>query len=182
MSKELHLKSFQNDYLGVGVFISIFRFVIPLFLHVWWSLLTHKRQLCAVIAVIVWVILPYYSPQDSRYSDLKFLQKCSCLDWIGGILCLGCIISLLLALQWGGAARPWNSPSIIALFCVFGVLLLIFTAWEWKERDKAMLPLRVFGRRTQLGCSLASVSVFLNMAMCWHSLVFHRHMHVGWKC
>jgi hypothetical protein len=95
----------------------------------------------------MWAILPYYyPPQSSQYADQKLLQKCSRLDWIGGILCIDCIVSLLLPMQWGGTERPWSSPSlsIIALlvFCVFGVLLLLFIAWEWKERDKAMLPLR----------------------------------------
>ena len=135
--------------------------------------------------MVVWAILPYYYPsQSSQYSDQKFLQKCSLLDWIGGILCIGCIVSLLLALQLGGTERPWSSASIIALFCVFGALLLIFIAWEWKEQDKAMLPLRFLRRRTQLGCSLASVRVyFLGIG---HKLTlfadFHRGMLVAWKC
>ena len=111
--------------------------------------------------MVVWAILPYYHPpQSGQYSDQKFLQKCSLVDWIGGILCIGCIVSLLLALQSGGTEWPWNSASIISLFCVSGVLLLIFMAWEWKIQDKAMLPLRFLRQRTQLGCSLASVRVY----------------------
>lgn len=113
--------------------------------------------------MIVWVVLPNHPPRNSQYSDLKFLQKCSRLDWVGGILCIGCILSLLLALQWGGITRPWSSPTIVALFCVFWVLLLIFLGWEWKQRDKAILPLRVLGRRSQLGSSLVAVSMFLNI-------------------
>ena len=127
--------------------------------------------------MVVWAILPYYYPPESiQYSDQKFLQKCSRFDWIGGILCIGSIVSLLLAMQWGGTERPWNSASIIALFCVFGVLLLIFMAWEWKVRDKAMLPLRLFRRRTQLFCSLASVSTFLSIS---HKLTLSPQIFIG---
>lgn len=126
--------------------------------------------LCGVIAAIVWVVLPYRPPRSSQYSHLKFLQKCSHLDWVGSILCIGCILSLLLALQWGGTTRPWGSPTIIALFCVFGVLLLIFLGWEWKARDKAMLPLRVLGRRTQLGASL--VAIFMGICLSDGSFFF----------
>ena len=34
------------------------------------------------------------------------------MDWIGDILCIGCIVSLLLALQWGGTQLelPWEQP------------------------------------------------------------------------
>jgi hypothetical protein len=38
------------------------------------------------------------------------------LDWIGALLSFGMVTSFLLALQWGGNEKPWNSPTVVALF------------------------------------------------------------------
>jgi hypothetical protein len=38
------------------------------------------------------------------------------------------IISLLLALQWGGSKYEWKNGRIIALFVIFGVFISAFIA------------------------------------------------------
>ena len=81
------------------------------------------------------------------------------LDWLGAALCIGMVVALFLPLQWGGATKPWRSPTIIALFCVSGVLIAMFVGWEWRKGEKALLPLIMFGRRTQVGVALESVGV-----------------------
>ena len=68
--------------------------------------------------------------------------------------------SLLLALQWGGNAKPWNSPDVIATLVVAGVLAIVFVIWEWYKGDSAMLPVAMVSRPTLIGCCLEAVRSF----------------------
>ncbi|KAI3343476.1 major facilitator superfamily transporter [Ustulina deusta] len=62
-------------------------------------------------------------------------------DVLGTVLSTGSILSLVLAINFGGVLYPWDSGSTIALFVVGGVALLVFFAQQkfswlttWGER------------------------------------------------
>lgn len=74
------------------------------------------------------------------------------LDPIGFFFFAPSIISLILALQWGGSVEfPWSSLRIIGLFVTFAVLLIIFIAVEVRLPDTAMAPTRVTLNRSVAG-------------------------------
>lgn len=75
------------------------------------------------------------------------------LDPLGLLFFLPSMISLLLALQWGGTEYPWDSPPIISLFVVFGVLVLVFVAVQWWQQDRATIPPRLIKNRNVWGAS-----------------------------
>lgn len=85
------------------------------------------------------------------------------MDACGGVLCLGAVVSILLALQWAGTARPWHSATIIVLFCVSGFLGALLLAWERTRLDDAIIPLRLFKRKTQVGCTIEAF--FIGMGL-----------------
>jgi len=58
------------------------------------------------------------------------------------------IVCLLLALQWGGSTYAWSSGRIIALFVVFGILLITFVGIQFWMQDNATVPPRVLKQRT----------------------------------
>ncbi|KAL3457937.1 major facilitator superfamily domain-containing protein [Aspergillus heterothallicus] len=104
-------------------------------------------------------------------------QRLSQLDPLGFLLLLPGIICLLLALQWGGATYPWGDGRVIALFAVFGVLMLIFTAVQWWQQDQATIPPRLVTNRNIWGGSLytfcfgASFLVFTYYLPLWFQSV-----------
>lgn len=53
----------------------------------------------------------------------------------------------LMALQWGGTEYPWNSATIIGLFCGAGGTLVVFTACEYRAGDGAMIPFSMIRNR-----------------------------------
>lgn len=59
------------------------------------------------------------------------------LDIIGNILFLSSVICLLLVLNWGGTTYPWSNGRVIALFTLFGVLLIAFIGVQIWEGDGA---------------------------------------------
>ena len=78
------------------------------------------------------------------------------LDLIGFVLFAPAAIQFIFALEWGGTYYPWNSATIIGLFCGSFGTILVFLAWEYRIGDEAMIPFSIIGRRVLL-CS------FLNM-------------------
>jgi len=73
------------------------------------------------------------------------------------------VTALLLPLQWGGVTKAWTDKTVIACFCVFGVLLVAFISWEWYMGDNGIMPLHLFRSRTQIGCCLEAFFVMLIM-------------------
>jgi hypothetical protein len=85
------------------------------------------------------------------------------LDPLGTFFLLPCVVSLLLALQWGGSTYPWSDARIIALFVLFGVLLVCFIVVEIKLPKTATLPPRVVANRSIIFGAM--FTFFLSAAM-----------------
>jgi hypothetical protein len=85
------------------------------------------------------------------------------LDWVGTVIALGFATSLILALQWGGNTKPWNSHEVIISFVFAGVLFIAFFAWEYFIGLKAMLPMALLKRRTQVGCAFMAVGSIVTL-------------------
>lgn len=85
--------------------------------------------------------------------SLTFYQKVKRLDPIGTLLLLPCIISLILALQFGGFEYAWSDGRVIALWIVFGVMLIAFVSWQVWRGDDALLPPRIFKKGFVIGAA-----------------------------
>ncbi|KAF7367324.1 Major facilitator superfamily transporter [Mycena sanguinolenta] len=79
---------------------------------------------------------------------LTLLQRLNQFDLVGTFCFIPAIVSLLLALQWGGSKYAWKSARIIALFCVFGVFIIIFVAVQIWKQENATVPPRIFVKRS----------------------------------
>jgi hypothetical protein len=66
--------------------------------------------------------LPSYKPRP----DAKASQLAKEFDFVGTILIIGALISLIMGINFGGALYAWNSGQIIALLVVAGVLFITF--------------------------------------------------------
>ncbi|KAF7317115.1 DHA14-like major facilitator [Mycena chlorophos] len=85
---------------------------------------------------------------DRKPSDLPFWARVNQFDPVGTICFVPAIVSLLLALQWGGSKYPWSDGRIIALFVVFSVLIIAFVGVQIWKQDNATVPPRVFKQRS----------------------------------
>ncbi|CAD0083775.1 unnamed protein product [Aureobasidium vineae] len=85
--------------------------------------------------------------------------KLNQLDPVGFLLIAPSVICLLFAIEWGGSKYPWTSGRVIALFVVFGTLLLAFIAYQAWRGDKAILPPRILRQRSIISASLANVGI-----------------------
>jgi EmrB/QacA subfamily drug resistance transporter len=69
------------------------------------------------------------------------------IDWLGAMLAVSAIISLLLVLQWGGGEYAWTSPVIIGLGTAALVLGVLFVLQE-RRHPEPLVPLTLFDNKT----------------------------------
>lgn len=101
----------------------------------------------AITAVVVLLVLKIDRPMAASGKSVK--QKILQLDPLGTACFLPGIVCLLLALQWGGSKYEWNDGRIIALFVVFGVLILAFVLLQiFRDDDYVTVPTRVITNRS----------------------------------
>jgi len=85
---------------------------------------------------------------DARIESAKVkttaLAKIARLDLVGCVLFCGSVVTLLLALDWGGVTYQWNSLVIVNLFWTTAFCFLLFLIWEYYKGEAAMLPLSLF--------------------------------------
>nr|ABR28367.1 putative efflux pump [Xylaria sp. BCC 1067] len=114
------------------------------------------------IGAVTLLVIGFFFPDPvkrKRQASEPFMQRLMHFDPIGTLIFIPAIVSLLLALQWGGTTYPWNNGRIIGLFVVFGVLLLVFLYLQWHQQENATVPPRIFRNRTVMAGSFFAFSL-----------------------
>ncbi|KAG2176966.1 hypothetical protein INT43_007620, partial [Umbelopsis isabellina] len=104
---------------------------------------------------IITVFLKMPRPKD------PIRQKLKRVDYVGSFFLMSSTILILLPLQSGGNSYAWNSPFVISLFCVGGVLLVCLILVESKYAKEPLLPGKLLRRRTPL--AICIVQFFFGM-------------------
>lgn len=99
----------------------------------------------AVTLLVIEIFFP--DPQVKRESE-TWSKSFRRFDPLGNLVFMPAIICLLLVMQWGGITYAWNSWRVILVFCLFGVLLIVFLFVQYWQQDFATAPLRIFLKRT----------------------------------
>lgn len=98
----------------------------------------------AIVALIFTTPKASYS-EEARNTPRweKFLQ----MDLIGTGLIMAAVICLLLALEWGGVLKAWNSSDVIGTLIGFCLISIAFGLVEWWQGPRALLLPRIIKRR-----------------------------------
>lgn len=96
------------------------------------------------------VIIMILKPAPASEPGLPLRARIAKLDLLGEICLFPSIICLLLALQWGGSTYAWSDGRIIALFTIFGVLLVAFILAEYFMQNVATIQASVICNRSIL--------------------------------
>jgi len=90
------------------------------------------------------------------------------IDYLGVVLVIASVICLLLALTWGGTTYPWNSGRIIALFCVFVVLIAVLMWVEGRAKEPVVPPSLFKNRDVALVLLVSAVVGFVFMGCTYY--------------
>ncbi|EAU32610.1 conserved hypothetical protein [Aspergillus terreus NIH2624] len=98
-------------------------------------------------AVTCAFIVLFFKAPKSVKDKSGFKDQLGQLDLPGTAVFVPAIICILLALQWGGTKYAWSNARIIALFVLFGVLIIGFVLIQIWRQEKATVPPRVIKHR-----------------------------------
>lgn len=96
----------------------------------------------------IFIFFFFKSPKVVKNTAVGWKAKLNEFDLYGTFFFIPAIVSLLLALQWGGSKYEWKNARIIALFVVFGILILVFLGIQVWKQEQATVPPRVIKNRT----------------------------------
>ncbi|KAI9928702.1 hypothetical protein MW887_001919 [Aspergillus wentii] len=107
--------------------------------------------ICAVITlVLLFVTIPEPKSTNDHLPTIQIIREK--LDLIGFFIFAPAIIQLLLALDYGGNQYPWDSSTVIGLFCGSATMFILFLTWEYRTGPEAMFPLHMVSQRI-VACS-----------------------------
>ncbi|PKY00811.1 MFS general substrate transporter [Aspergillus campestris IBT 28561] len=91
--------------------------------------------------------------------EMSIGQKMKRVDYLGNLLLVGAIVSILIALSWGGTRYPWSSGHVLAPLIIGLLGIPAFVLFQGSALVKEpTTPLRLFSNRT-------SVIAFFNTFM-----------------
>ncbi|KAL2194379.1 major facilitator superfamily domain-containing protein [Corynascus similis CBS 632.67] len=112
------------------------------------------------------ILLPAYLwaiPSTAALPDKTQIQKIAMLDWPGVILSVGAMVTLVIAINFGGVDWAWNSGSSIALFVVSGVLWIAFGAQQslcfLTTKEKRLFPVHLLRQKMPVLLFIACAAV-----------------------
>lgn len=100
------------------------------------------------MVVIVLFFNPAPQPGAVDYSTYSIQQKLKQFDILGTTFFLPGVVCLLLALQWGGSKYAWGNGRIIALFILFGLCMIAFSAIQFWKPDVATISPPMLKKRS----------------------------------
>jgi hypothetical protein len=105
-----------------------------------------------VVAALVGPAMIFMLPSVPRKLELTLLSKVRSLDILGFILNIGVWVSWIILFTFGGIQWVWNDGRVIALFIIFGTLLLLFITSQYfsifSTPSTRLIPVRLLKRRT----------------------------------
>ena len=96
------------------------------------------------------VVFFFFSNPERKYSHIPVQERLKNIDIAGAVFLICAIVSLLLALQWGGFTYPWKNSKVWGTLLGFGMIIVVFIAIQIYQKDRATIPVRVFRQRTIL--------------------------------
>ncbi|KAI0395123.1 MFS general substrate transporter [Xylariaceae sp. FL0594] len=105
----------------------------------------------AVAAVFLGFIL---DPSKFPHPPASIWAQIWRLDPVGTLLFVPAVVSLLVALEWGGSSYPWSNWRIVVLLVLFGLLFIAFGAVQVLMPKTATVPVRIIRRRSILAATV----------------------------
>ena len=114
-------------------------------------------------AVSLAVVFFFFANPERQYSHLSVKERIKKIDLVGAVFLICAIVSLLLALQWGGQTYPWRNSKVWGTLLGFGLIILVFIGIQFWKKDEATIPVRVLKQRTiWVSCAFTAL---LSMAL-----------------
>lgn len=93
------------------------------------------------------ILLFFQSPRGAKPVTASWKEKLLQMDLVGTVMIMGAVVAYILALQYGGQTKSWDSSVVIGLIVGLVVILIAFGVWEYYQGERAMVVPRLFKHR-----------------------------------
>lgn len=94
------------------------------------------------------ILFFFTTPPQAIPAKATMKEKLLQMDLPGTFVIMAAIICYILALQWGGQSKAWNSSAVIGTLVGFVLILILFIVIEWYSGERAMIVSRIAKDRT----------------------------------
>lgn len=109
-------------------------------------------------AVALTLLLSMKTPKrDSPRKGMSWKEIALQMDPLGVAFLVSATVCMLLALQWGGIEKEWNSGAVIGCIVAFAILFTLFILDQHFMKERASYPFRILKGRN------VAVSVVWNL-------------------
>lgn len=91
---------------------------------------------------------------DVHNPKTKFNEGIKAIDWAGSLLIVGVMVMVLLGLNFGGTAYPWDSPKVVCLVVIGASMAVLFLFSESRLARYPIMPLGLFRHKSNAACLL----------------------------
>ncbi|KAG1138529.1 hypothetical protein G6F37_010415 [Rhizopus arrhizus] len=99
---------------------------------------------------VIALFLLFFAIEGQEESQAQGIERLSEVDFMGILLWILAVVSIILGLSWGGTSYEWNSAVIISLLCVAGVLFISFALFEYRFPKDPIVPFNLFSNRSTI--------------------------------
>ena len=104
------------------------------------------------------LVLQYFFLQVTYKKIMGFRAKARMIDWVGNVLLIGSVVSILIALTWANTKYPWSSPKVLVPLLIGIAGTGLFHTFEASRYCvQPTIPPRLFLNRT---CAVAMILTF----------------------
>lgn len=111
------------------------------------------------------VIVFFFKSSKQRGRENSFVRRLLQLDIAGSLLVLAAFVMLFLALEYNSKHYAWSSPLVVGLLCGFAATLLVFIAWQWHRKERALIDPSILIRRTVAGSCIMAFFIYGTMLL-----------------
>ena len=101
-----------------------------------------------IFAPVYLFLLPNFDP---KFGQENLLTRFQSIDYVGALLSIGTLVSVIMAINFGGTLYAWNSGQVIALFVVAAVLVTVFALQQrssvWTNESERMFPVHFLANK-----------------------------------
>ncbi|KAJ2784576.1 isoleucine--tRNA ligase [Coemansia javaensis] len=128
------------------------------------SSLSSWRYVFYIDAILVGValLLSIAAPRALR-RDGRLVDQLKRIDWLGSVFIAGSVLTMVLAMNYGGNLYAWASGVVIALLVLSVFLFVLFVFIERKMASETVLPPGLFQTRTST--ALVAMQPFIGAAI-----------------
>lgn len=119
----------------------------------WRSVFYLQVPICILVGFLYWWNLTVQTSQDE---DFTLMQKIRRIDFLGSILLVTALITIIFAATFGGRTISFDSNMFKGLVIISILLLLIFTYVELYVSVEPIIPVQLLSERAILSSCLAN--------------------------